>query len=180
MAAGEESVVVVRVEAEGVAIPFVVWVREEDEAAGFALADEPTTGDGRAVEFRGVFVVAAFEFLPFEYGRAAVAATKEEFSECHTGVLGFGLGWGSWRAGRRFCGLRPRFLCHGFRGRRGFGSRGDADFVGKWRRVGSDAGEARAVHRAVAARVGRVDGEDGFAPVGFVSRGLFGVVAHGF
>ena len=46
-------------------------------------------GDGGAVEFRRVFVVAAFEFLPFEDGRAAAAAAKEEFSECHAGFLGF-------------------------------------------------------------------------------------------
>ena len=82
-------VVVVRVEGEGVAVPFVFGVGEEDEAAGFALADEPAARDGGAVEFRRVFVVAAFEFLPFEDGCAAAAAAKEEFSECHAGFLGF-------------------------------------------------------------------------------------------
>ena len=59
---GNGLFVVVVAGGEGVAVPVVVGIGQEDEAAGFALADEPAAGDGGAVEFRRVFVVAAFQF----------------------------------------------------------------------------------------------------------------------
>ena len=73
-----------------VAIPFVIGVGDVHQAAGLALAHQPAAGDGGAVEFRGVFVVAAFQFLPVEYWRAVAEDEVFDCVDSHEGSL-FGL-----------------------------------------------------------------------------------------
>lgn len=65
-----------------VAVPFVIGVGDVHQAAGLALAHQPAAGDGGTVELRGVFVVAAFQFLPVEYWRAVA---EDEVFDCVDG-----------------------------------------------------------------------------------------------